>query len=256
MRFARVNLPGQAAPLTGALSADGLALDLGGQLLAIPKGGFAPAVDGWIYGPLLNETATVERFGAQLHDKPYVAPPTVPVLYFKPKNTHVGHQGIVTLPVYADRVELGASLGLVFKHQVARATAENALDAVAGYTIVLDLSVPNASVYRPPIQEKCFDGACPVGPWVVDKADIALPESLIVRSFVNDVLVAERGFGDLVRPLAQLIADVTEFMTLSAGDVLTLGYPVGAVPTAGPGDHVRIEIDGIGALECTIAESK
>ena len=254
MRFARVTLPGQTAPITGAVTADGLALDLGGQILPIPQGGFAPAVKGWIYGPLLNEQSTVERFGQQLHEKPYVAPPTVPVLYFKPRNTHAGHQSLVTLPAYAERVELGASLGLVFRRQVARATPESVMDAIAGYTIVLDLSVPNASVYRPPIQEKCFDGACPVGPWVVDKNDIADPMALSVRSYVNGILVAERGFADLVRPLTQLVADVTDFMALSKGDVLTLGYPVGAVPTARRGDQVRIEIDGIGALECTIAE--
>lgn len=254
MRFARVNLPGSTAPIKAAVTADGTQLDLGGCKLAIPEGGFAPAVEGWIYGPLLNEHSTLERFGDQLHAKPYEAPPTVPVLYFKPKNTHAGHQARVRLPAYAERVELGASVGLVFGRAAARVSPDRALDAVVGYTIVLDLSVPNASVYRPPIQEKCFDGACPVGPWVVDKAEVAAPETLVVRSYVNGKQVAERRFDDLVRSPRQLVADVTDFMTLSEGDVLTLGYPVGAVPTAGRGDHIRIEIDGLGALDCTIEE--
>jgi 5-oxopent-3-ene-1,2,5-tricarboxylate decarboxylase/2-hydroxyhepta-2,4-diene-1,7-dioate isomerase len=255
MRFARINLPGAAAAIGGAISADGGSLDLGGCRVAIPEGAFAPPVTGWIYGPLLNERSTLARFGDQLHDKPYVAPPTVPVLYFKPANTHLGHGGRVRLPAYAERVELGASLGLVFGRQVARASAATALDGVVGYTIVLDLSVPNASIYRPPVREKCFDGACPIGPWVVDKADIAAPETLAIRTFVNGTLVAERRFDDLVRPPRQLVADVTDFMTLSEGDVLTLGYPVGAVPTAGRGDRIRIEIEGIGALDCVIEEA-
>lgn len=254
MRYARINLPGAAGPISGAVTPDGTGLDLGGRTLPIPAGAFAPAISGWIYGPLLNEVSTMERFGDQLNEKPYVAPPTVPVLYFKPRNTHLGHGGTVLLAAYAERVELGASLGLVFKRQTARANPETALDDVAGYTIVLDLSVPNDSVYRPPVQEKCFDGACPVGPWVVDSADIADPHALVIKTFVNGKNVAERRLDGLVRPAARLVADVTAFMTLSEGDVLTLGYPVGAVPTAGRGDHVRIEIDGIGALDCTIAE--
>ena len=254
MRYARVNLPGATAPLKAAVTQDGQSLDLGGRQLAIPEGGFAPAVEGWIYGPLLNETSTLERFGEQLHAKPYEAPPTVPVLYFKPKNTHAGHGARIKLPAYAERVELGASVGLVFGRVVARVSPDKALDAVAGYTIVLDLSVPNASVYRPPIQEKCFDLSCPVGPWVVEKAEIADPAALVVRTLVNGKQVAERRFHDLVRSPRQLVADVTDFMTLSEGDVLTLGYPVGAVPTAGRGDTIRIEIDGLGALDCIIEE--
>lgn len=244
MRFVRITPPGAATPQR-------LALKPGAS---VPEGTFAPAVDGWIYGPLLNEQATLDRFGEQLHAKPYEAPPTVPVLYFKPRNTHVGHGARVRLPAYAERVELGASVGLVFGRGIGRADAATALDAVVGYTIVLDLSVPNASVYRPPVQEKCFDGACPVGPWVVDKAAIADPDALEVRTYVNGGLAQTRRFDGAVRPAGRLIADVTEFMTLSAGEVLTLGYPVGAVPTAGRGDHVRIEIDGIGALDCTIEE--
>ncbi|WP_172822802.1 fumarylacetoacetate hydrolase family protein [Paramagnetospirillum marisnigri] len=254
MRLARINFPGSTAPLVAPVTDDGQGLDLGGRVVAIPDGGFAPAVTGWIYGPLLNESATLDRFGPQLHDKPYVAPPTVPVLYFKPRNTHLGHGGRVRLPAYSERVELGASIGMVFRRSIGRADPATALDAVGGYTIVLDLSVPNASVYRPPVQEKCFDGACPVGPWVVDAARIGDPAKLVVKTYVNGSLVAERRFDDLVRSPSRLIADVTDFMTLAEGDVLTLGHPVGAVPTAGRGDSIRIEVDGLGALDCTIEE--
>lgn len=255
MRLARASFPGSPSPVTVTVTADGTALDLGGRLLPFPAGGLAPAVEGWIYGPLLNESSTLDRFGGQLHDKPYVAPPTVPVLYFKPKNTHLGHGGKVHLPAYIDRVELGASVGMVFQYSIGRADPATAMDAIGGYTIVLDLSAPNPSIYRPPVREKCFDGACPVGPWITGRDQIADPAALIVRTYVNGHLEAERSFADIVRPPAQLITDVTEFMTLSKGDVLTLGHPVGAVPTAGRGDHIRIEIEGLGALECNIEES-
>lgn len=254
MRFARISYPGAAQPILAAVSADGTQLDLRGRTVPIPPGGFAPATTGWIYGPLLNERSSWDRFGDQLSQPPYGAPPTVPPLYFKPPNTHVGHGARVRLPAYADRVELGVSIGMVFGRPVARTAPDAAWDAVVGCVLVLDLSVPNPSVYRPPVQEKCFDGACPVGPWVVDRADLPALESIALRSFVNGALVAERRCDDLVRGPAQLIADVSDFMTLAAGDVLTLGYPVGAVPTAGRGDHIRVEADGLGVLACFLEE--
>jgi 5-oxopent-3-ene-1,2,5-tricarboxylate decarboxylase/2-hydroxyhepta-2,4-diene-1,7-dioate isomerase len=254
MRHARVSLAGTDVPVRAAVTADGAGIDLVGRVVPLEAARLAPAISGWIYGPLLNEQSSWDRFGAQLTADPYKAPPAAPALYFKPPNTHLAHGGVVRLPAYAEAVELGASIGMVMGRAIGRASPETALDAVAGYTIVLDLSVPSPSIYRPPVQEKCFDTACPVGPWVVDRADIADPAALVIETHVNDRLVATRGLGDLVRGPGQLLADVTEFMTLSAGDVLTLGHPVGAVPTAGRGDRIRITVAGIGSLDCTISE--
>jgi len=253
MRYARITLPGRNTPITAPVTPDGLSVDLGGDIVPVPEGGFAPAIPGWVYGPLLNERSTWERFSDQMQDKPYVAPPTAPVLYFKPQNTHVGHQARITLPAYAERVELGASLGLVFRRQTAHATPENALDNVAGVTIVLDLSVPNDSIYRPPVQEKCWDGSCPIGRFVTDLVDLPDLTQLTLKTYVNGSLVDERRHAGLVRDPAHLVADVTAFMALSEGDVLMLGYPVGAVPTAKRGDHIRVEVERLGALECTLA---
>lgn len=254
MRHARIILPGWSEPRSGLVSQDGTSVRFGGQIVTVPEGAWAPAVTGWIFGPVLNEQSSLDRFGEQLNAPPYQAPPTVPVLYFKPRNTHLGHGGRVSLPAYAETVELGASIGMVFKSPIARATPEQVSEAVAGYTIVLDLSVPNASIYRPPIQEKCFDQSCPVGPWVVGREDIPDPSALVIRTYVNGALAQTRGFSDAIRFPFQLAADVSDFMTLSAGDTLTLGYPVGDVPTAKPGDRIRIEVDGIGALDCILEE--
>ena len=117
-----------------------------------------------------------------------------------------------------------------------------------GYTVLNDVALHHASVYRPPIRQRCRDGFCPIGPWVIDRVAVPAPDRLALRVFVNGALRAENTTANLVRPIARLIADVTDFMTLSAGDVLHVGTPEQA-PLARVGDRVSIEIDGVGWLE-------
>lgn len=127
---------------------------------------------------------------------------------------------------------------------------EEALDYVDGYAVVNDVSVPHDSFYRPAVRHKCRDGFCPIGP-LTPRAAVGNPDALAVRVYVNDVLMQENTTANLVRPIAQLLADVTEFMTLSPGDVLLAGTPE-KPPRARVGDRVRIEIDQLGKLENNI----
>jgi 5-oxopent-3-ene-1,2,5-tricarboxylate decarboxylase/2-hydroxyhepta-2,4-diene-1,7-dioate isomerase len=209
-------------------------------------------VTGTVYGAVLNDQASMNLLGDALLEAPYKGKPKAPALYIKPENTLVGHGGSVTLPARATELEIGATLGLVIGRSASRVTVADALDHVRGYTIVIDLSIPHASVYRPAIREKCFDGACPMGPVVVERGDLGDPHGLAIRTYVNDKLVAERKLDDLVRPIPQLIADVSEFMTLLPDQVLLPSVPLGS-PTAQAGDRVAVEIDGIGRLEITLA---
>ncbi|PWC35170.1 fumarylacetoacetate hydrolase family protein [Azospirillum sp. TSO22-1] len=207
-----------------------------------------PPVQGTVYGTVLNDRPSLERMGAALTRPPYGKPPQAPVLYIKPWNTHAGTGSRVRLPKGAGRVTLGATLGVVLGAPATRLEEATALRAVAGYTVALDLSLPCASVYRPPVREKCFDGACPLGPRVVERDALGDPSSFTVRTLVNGRVAAERSLSDLVRPVPRLLADVTEFMTLEAGDVLLAGVALD-LPQAGPGDEVAAEIDGIGRLD-------
>ena len=102
---------------------------------------------------------------------------------------------------------------------------ENALTYVAGYTIVNDVSVPHDSVYRPAVQHKARDGFCPIGPWIIDRHEVDNPDDLTIRVFINDKLQQENSTSNLIRSVSRLLADVTEFMTLSPGDVLLVGVP-------------------------------
>jgi 5-oxopent-3-ene-1,2,5-tricarboxylate decarboxylase/2-hydroxyhepta-2,4-diene-1,7-dioate isomerase len=128
-----------------------------------------------------------------------------------------------------------------------RLTEADALAHVAGYAIVDDVTVPHAAVLRPPMKQKCRDTFCPIGP-VVPAAQVADPDALGIRVYVNGELRQRSDTAQLVRRAAKLIADVTEFMSLEAGDILLVGVPEGT-PRVRVGDRVAIEIDGLGRLE-------
>lgn len=203
---------------------------------------------GTVVGTLLNFRGALAALGAAVNGPPYLAPPRAPILYVKPANTWIAHGAPIPLPAGVPELEMGATLGVVIARTACRVPADRALGFVHGYTIVNDVSEPHASVYRPAIRQRCRDGFCAIGPWVVASADLPSPDGLSMRVLVNGELRCTNTTANLIRPVAQLVADVTDFMTLNEGDVLLVGTPENA-PRAGAGDRVRIEIDGIGALE-------
>jgi len=212
----------------------------------------SPAIDGVVYGVVLNDHASIERMGAALDDAPYKGAPKAPVLYIKPSGTLVGSGTTVRLPQGATAVEIGATVGVVFAAGAARLAPDAVLAAIAGYVVVADLSLPHSSYYRPAIREKCFDGACPVGSELVAPAQVGALADVELRTFVNGELVQRRELADLVRDVPRLVADVSEFMTLRQGDALLVGVTWQA-PQARPGDVVRVEAERIGAVEFQIA---
>ena len=179
--------------------------------------------------------------------EPHHRPPVHPVLYIKPANTWCAPGDAVALPDGVDEVEIGATLGVAFARTASRVSARDALGFVAGYCIVNDVTVPHASLLRPPMKQKCRDGFCPIGPLVPASA-VPDPSALEIRSYVDGELRHRANTGTLRCGVAQLIADVSEFMSLAPGDLLLVGVPHG-VPRARVGQRMAIEIDGLGRLE-------
>jgi 5-oxopent-3-ene-1,2,5-tricarboxylate decarboxylase/2-hydroxyhepta-2,4-diene-1,7-dioate isomerase len=171
-------------------------------------------------------------------------------LYVKPANTLVGSGAAVRLPEGAESVEVGATIGVVIGRAASRLTSANAAAFVAGYVLVADLSLPHGSYYRPAIREKCFDGACVVGTFIPasEAGDIA---ELVLTTRVDDKLVSERALNDFVRDVPNLLADVTQFMTLNAGDVLLTGVAYMA-PQARAGSRVQVSAPRVGSLDFSI----
>lgn len=215
----------------------------------------APPVRGTVYGVVLNDHASLAKLGAALDEPPYKGAPRAPAMYLKPANTLVGEGAVVRLPAGETAVEVGATVGIVIGAPAARLKADSALGAVAGYLVVADLSLPHASYYRPAIREKCFDGACPMAATVVPADEAGELAALVLTTFIDGKPVGERPLAGLVRDVAKLLADVTEFMTLSVGDVLLVGVEYLA-PRAPAGSRVRIEAGVLGALEFSIADGE
>jgi 5-oxopent-3-ene-1,2,5-tricarboxylate decarboxylase / 2-hydroxyhepta-2,4-diene-1,7-dioate isomerase len=208
-------------------------------------------LSGTVYGALLNHAPQLAALGDAVHQPPHKAPPQAPVLEVKPRHMLVGDGATVRVPEGMTALHVSASLGIVIGAVACRVRAERALDHVAGYLIVGDISAPLPNHYRPGARFKARDGFCPLGARVVPAAEVLYPDALAGRVLVDGVLAHEFTTGGRVRGVAQLIADVTEFMTLQAGDVLALGVAHGA-PLVQAGYAVVMTIDGVGSLHLRV----
>ncbi|MGY0694258.1 fumarylacetoacetate hydrolase family protein [Virgibacillus sp. FSP13] len=212
-------------------------------------------ISGTIYGTLLNYRGVYEVLKSSMNKDPYKKPPKAPILYIKPTNTQIGSGMAIPMPRHVSELEMGAALGIVIGEQATKVKEEEAFDYVSGYTIVNDVSIPHDSVYRPAIKEKARDGFCPVGPWIIERDAIDNPDELLISVSINGELKQENNTKNLIRSVKKLLADVTSFMTLYAGDTLMVGVPEHA-PLVKANDHVQIEIAGIGTLKNTIQKEE
>ncbi|WP_321914455.1 MULTISPECIES: fumarylacetoacetate hydrolase family protein [unclassified Paraburkholderia] len=206
-----------------------------------------PPVSGAVYGTLLNDRHALEALGDAVNAPPYKAPPRAPILYLKPRNTHAGHRARVAVPG-SEGVQVGASLGIVIGRAATRVAVHEAFDYIAGYTLVADLSVPHASVYRPSVRFRARDNFCVIGPAVVARRHVADPDQLVIAVNVEGGATFSATTATNVRGVAQLLADVTDFMTLAPGDVVTLGVPHGA-PVVQSGARATIVMSDWAPLE-------
>src|SRR2546430_32381 len=145
-------------------------------------------LSGTLYGALLNHQSALQALGETINHPPYQRAPQAPVLYLKPRNTLAACGEPVTVPPGVAELEIGATLGLVIGRSACRLSEERALEHLAGYLIVNDVSIPHQPYYRPSIRFKARDGFCPLGPRVVPRAAIANPDSLTLRLYLDGEL--------------------------------------------------------------------
>ena len=201
-----------------------------------------------IYAAALNFRDAYEALEPAMRAAPYVRPPVAPVLAIKPANCRIENGSPIPCPRGVVKLRAGGTLALVIGRKARRVQEKDALEYLAGYTLAIDVSVPESSYYRPTLKQRCRDGFCPVGPRVVAVSMFPDPGATEIRISVNGNLVCVAKTSDMVRNVPRLLADVTEFMTLSPGDLLLVGEPFHS-PLVGVGDIVRVEVAGIGALE-------
>lgn len=205
---------------------------------------------GSLFGIALNYQGLLQSRLAEFDQPPYQKPPVKPVLFIKTPNTRNGDGQPVVAPT-GERLQPGPALGVVIGKDASRVSAEHAFEHVAGYVIVNEFSLPEDSYYRPAVKAKCRDGFCSISSDVVAVDEVADPHNLTLTLLVNGEVRQQDTTANFVRSINQLIAELSEFMTLHAGDVLITGTPQGRVDVH-PGDQVVVEISGLGRLSNTV----
>ena len=183
--------------------------------------------------------------------------PEAPVLFNKNPNTFIGHKGQVVAPKNIDYMHYENELVVVIGQRCRRVKVEQAEQVIQGYTIGNDITVRDfvTNFYRPPLKAKGFDTFGPVGPYLVTADEIPDNSNLTLRTYVNGELRQEGNTRNLIHTVAGLIEYITDFMTLEPSDMIWTGTPKG-LSHVYPGDVMRLEIEGIGALENeVVAES-
>jgi len=258
-------LSGLTNDIDGAfLAADGIA-----RVRAALAAGDLPAVD--IAG---------ERIGAPIARPPAVvcvgmnyaahaaesgaAPPEVPVIFFKHPNTVVGPYDDVLVPRGAGKVDWEVELGVVIGTRARYVDSpESALQHVAGYVVSNDVSERALQLETSGGQwskGKCCETFNPLGPWLVPADEVADPQALGLRSWVNGEVRQDSSTSDMLFGVAALVHDLSQYLVLEPGDLLNTGTPQGVAlsgrfPYLSVDDVMEIEIDGLGRQRQVLAKA-
>jgi 2-keto-4-pentenoate hydratase/2-oxohepta-3-ene-1,7-dioic acid hydratase in catechol pathway len=181
--------------------------------------------------------------------------PTDQTWFTKQSTCVVGPGAAIEVPNVSDQVDYEGELAVVIGRRCRHVPEVRALDVVAGYTVVNDVSVRDWQRRTPTMMVgKSFDSHGPVGPWMVTADEIPDPQALRVRTWVNGALRQDGHTSDMVFTCAQMITHLTEAMTLEPGTILATGTPAGVGAASDPprwlvaGDEVRVSVDGVGEL--------
>ena len=181
--------------------------------------------------------------------------PAAPLLFAKWPNTLIGPGEPIVIPPITKQVDYEAELGVVIGARVRRASVENALEAVAGFLCLNDVSARDLQFSDGQwVRGKSLDTFCPVGPELVPAADVPDPQALAIRAVVNGEVLQDSHTSHMIFTVAEIVAHVSRAITLEPGDLIATGTPAGVGAFREPpvwlepGDEVTIEIEGVGAL--------
>jgi 2-keto-4-pentenoate hydratase/2-oxohepta-3-ene-1,7-dioic acid hydratase in catechol pathway len=183
------------------------------------------------------------------------------------RSSIVGPGATVKLPAYSHAVDWEIELAAVIGRKAKDVPLERALECVAGYTIANDLSARDAMkrAKNPPaspfhydwVSQKCFDGACPLGPWIVPASEIPDPHNLGLKLWIDGELMQDSNTGKMIFDTAEQIAMLSSRVTLQPGDLILTGTPAGVGMGRGrflkPGEKLKLWIERIGELEHGVA---
>jgi 2-keto-4-pentenoate hydratase/2-oxohepta-3-ene-1,7-dioic acid hydratase in catechol pathway len=181
--------------------------------------------------------------------------PKAPLLFAKWPNTLIGDGDAVVLPPESTQVDYEAELGVVIGATAKRVSERDALDHVAGYICVNDVSARDLQFADGQwTRGKSPDTFCPVGPRLVPREEIGDPQSLAIRCIVNGEALQDSSTAQMIFSVAEIIAYASQVITLEEGDLIATGTPAGVGVFRDPkvllqdGDEVAVEIEGLGTL--------
>lgn len=201
----------------------------------------APILPTKIIGIGKNYAAHAAEFGAEA--------PSTPLLFLKPSTTVIGPNAAIKLPPSSAQVDYEGELAVVIGQPVKNVTAARASSVILGYTVANDVTARDQQ--RSDVQftrAKSYDTFCPLGPWIETSLDAA---DLAIHTEVDGEVRQDSRTSKLVHPVPELVAFVSQIMTLLPGDVILTGTPAGVGPLQ-PGQQVSVTVEGIGTLTNTV----
>jgi 2-keto-4-pentenoate hydratase/2-oxohepta-3-ene-1,7-dioic acid hydratase in catechol pathway len=186
--------------------------------------------------------------------------PDSPVLFTKFTTSMLPHGGEISwLPEMTQKVDYEAELAVIIGRKAARVAEEEAMNYVAGYTIVNDVSARDVQFSDGQwIRGKSFDTFCPIGPFVVTADTLLDPHALDIQCRVNGITLQDSNTGEMIFKIPYLISYISHSSTLLPGDIISTGTPHGVGIGHDPqvllksGDKVEVEVEGIGILINTV----
>ncbi len=178
-------------------------------------------------------------------------PPPEPLIFLKPSTTVTSAGATIYYPPQSKQVDYEGELALIIGERCAQVPLEEAQSKIWGYTIANDVTARDLQKHDCQwTRAKGFDSFCPLGPWIVREISSAARLQTFLNN--NPDPVQSASIETMIFNPGQLVTYISHIMTLLPGDVILTGTPAGIGPLA-LGDQVRVEIEGIGALENVVA---
>ncbi|MCU4743277.1 fumarylacetoacetate hydrolase family protein [Natronoglomus mannanivorans] len=178
--------------------------------------------------------------------------PERPELFLKTPNCVVAHGDAIELPPGRDSVEFEAEFGIVIDEQCRAVSEDDAMEYVAGFTCVNDISNrDDQQDERNWVRGKAFDASLPMGPVLATPDEV--PDDAALELRLNGETKQETTTEHMIFSVPELVADVSELITLEPGDVIATGTPYGPDELSA-GDVVEVEFEGVGVLENRVIE--
>jgi len=277
MRLLRYGPPGGERP--GMLAGDGTIRDLSGVVHDIAPGTLSDAAlarlaaldplrlprvpDTVRLGPPVAGTSKVVGVGLNYRDhaaEAGMAPPAEPVLFMKATTAICGPDDPVVAPRGFAKLDWEVELGVVVGTPARDVDRRDALEHVAGYCVVNDVSERAFQLEGTGqwVKGKSNDSFCPLGPWLVTRDAVPDPQALRLWLEVDGRRMQDGTTADMIFGVAELVAYISRFMTLLPGDVIATGTPAGVAlgrkpnPWLQPGQTMRLGIEGLGEQRQTV----